>query len=206
MNGTIPTSNEGWTFDLSSGPAKPKLANDGELVSLLGENDRWTQYENKTVYEIDCLVRQWIEENSKHSKWVKWYRYRRYTMKMVYEQIYAKPYVQSEAGNISYWLPKILSYYSTKIQRGGSILGKSYSKTIYTISPKRGKKAPYSLRLRLEWFAENDIMPTYSNMCLPKENLKPGHARNPRTDANMVARSERAKARYNERYNANRDR
>lgn len=204
MNGTIPISGSSdWVFNLDDSHDKPKLANDGELVSLLGEADKWQQYEDDLIYDLDCLVRAWITENSKHSKWVYNYRVRRYTMKMVYEQIFNKPYELD--GRINRWLPKILAYYSTRVQKCGSICGKMYNKTIYTISPKRINRPPYSLRLRLEWFAEQGIMPTYSNMCLPKDTLKPGHARNKKTDANMVARSERAKARYNERY-ADRDR
>lgn len=203
MNGPTPTDD--WVFNLGASNNKPRIAHSGELIALLGESDRWAQYENEVVYELDCLVRQWIEENSKHAKWVKHYICRRYTMKMVYEQIYDTPYEQNTIKGINNWLPRILRYYSTRVQRGGSIYGKSYKKTIYTISPKRGKGKPYSLKLRLEWYADQGIMPTYKNMSLPKDNLRPGHARNPKTDANMIARSERAKARYNERY-ADRDR
>ena len=202
MNG--PTLTDDWVFELGKPSTKPKLANDGELVALLGESDRWAQYQNETVYELDCLVREWIRVNSQHAKWKSHYLCRRYTMKMVYEQIYDNKYEDNTIKGINSWLPRILKYYSTRVQKGGSIYGKTYKKTIYTISPKRLKKPPYSLKLRLEWFAEQGIIPTYTNMCLPKDNLQPGHARNPRTDANMVARSERAKARYNERY-ADRD-
>ena len=199
MNGTIPTSgSDDWVFDLSDAPVKPKLANDGELVSLIGESDRWQQYENSLVYELDSLVRDWIAVNSKHSKWKSHYMCRRYTMKMVWEQIFGKPYERDS--KIDVMLPRILAYYSSKIQTCGSIHGKWYNKKIYTISPKRIKRPPYSLRLRLEWFAEQGIMPTYSNMCLPKENLKAGHARNPHTDKNMELRREAARKRYNERY------
>lgn len=194
----FPTSSDGWVFDLGGKQEKPKLDNDGELVSLLGEPDRWQQYENELVYELDSLVRQWIETNSKHAKWKSHYLCRRYTMKMVYEQIYNKPYDNDM--KVAAWLPRILKYYSTRVQRGGSIYGKSYNKSIYTISPKRVKKPPFSLKLRLEWFSEQGIIPTYTNMRLPKEDLQPGHARNPKTEANMQARRERAKARYQERY------
>lgn len=201
-----PTLTDDWVFDLGAPLEKPKLANDGELVSLLGESDRWAQYENELIYELDSLVRDWIKVNSRHAKWKSHYMCRRYTMKMVYEQIYGKPYdYKAEGiGKVNNILPKILAYYSSRVQACGSIYGKSYNKTIYTISPKRINKPPYSLRLRLEWFAEQGIIPTYTNMCLPKHNLQPGHARNPRTDANMQARRERARARYNERY-ADRD-
>ena len=200
MNGTghINSSSDDWVFDLSGTPAKPTLANDGELVSLLGENDRWMQYNNELVYQLDCLVRDWIAVNSKHAKWVQNYRKRRYTMSMIYEQIFGKPYDNDM--KVAMNLSKILAYYSSKIQKGAWLQGKMRSKTVYTISPRRLKKPPYSLRLRLEWFAEQGIIPTYTNMCLPKDSLKPGHARNKKTDANMKARSERAKARYNERY------
>ena len=133
-------------------------------------------------------------------KWKHSYKMRRYTMKMVYEQIYNKTWTPEVGGKIAYRMSKILAYYSSRMQKAGSINGKNYSKTIYTIAPSRLKKPPYSLRLRLEWLAEQKLLPTYENMALPKDILKQGHARNPKTEENMRKRSEAAKRVYREKY------
>lgn len=196
-----PTHTSDWVFDLGK-PERPRLASDGELVNLIGETDRWQQFENDLIYELDCLVRDFIKENSKHAKWKTNRLMRRYTMSMVYELVYGRKYdhMDCECSKVNYWLPRILAYYSTKVQKSAYINGKLKNKTVYTLSPKRINRPPYSLRLRLEWFAEQGVMPTYSNMCLPKDNLKAGHARNPKTDRNMELRRERARARYRERY------
>lgn len=188
-----------WRFDLSAEPEKPKLA-DPNLSHWLGDAERWKQYTNERVYEADCLVRQWIAEMSTNVKWRTSAKLRRYTMAMVFEQLYGRPYDHSRDAKMQAVLPKVLAYYSTKVQKSASINGKFTSKTVYTISPGRLKKPPYSLRLRVEWLAERGEVPGPHNMCLPKDKLKPGHARNPRTNANMERRSREAKDRYNERY------
>ena len=187
-----------WEFDRPGKPEKPKLADPG-LAHWLGDSERWRQYTDDRVYEVDSLVRQWLGEMSKNVKWRTTTRLRKYTMAMVFEQIYGRPYDHSRDAKMQIVLPRVLAYYSTKVQKAGSIGGKFTSKTVYTVSPGRLKKPPYSLRLRVEWLAERGEVPGPKNMCLPKD-LKPGHARNPRTNANMERRSREAKDRYNERY------
>jgi hypothetical protein len=121
----------------------------------------------------------------------------------MFEQLYGRKASQKNKGDITRLrrLTKVLAYYSTKIQKAGMIRGKNYTKTVYTLSLKLYKKRPpYSLRLRLQWLTDQGIMPTWHNMQLPKDDLKPGHARNPKTDENMRIRRERAKQRYNEKY------
>ena len=137
---------------------------------------------------------------SKNSTWKQSKNRRRYTMSMVFEQIYGRKYDRYQDCRITNQFAKVLAYYSSKIQKSGSIMNKNYSKTIYTISPKRIKKPPYSLKLRVEWLAEQGLIPNGNNMQLPKDDLKPGHARNPRTDENMRKRREEARRIYEERY------
>ena len=175
-------------------------AENEELLPYLADPKRWEQYQNESLYKMDKLIRKWIEINSKSSKWMSSYKYRRYTLSMVVEQAFGEKYDAKRHGRYVNQIARLLAYYSSKVQKGGSINGRSLSKTIYTISPKRGKGAPFSLKLRLEWLSERGELPTWRNMRLPKDDLKPGHARNPKTDENMRLRRERAKARYNERY------
>ena len=64
------------------------------------------------------------------------------------------------------------------------------------------KQKPYSLKLRLEMYREQGIIPSVNNMKIPHDKMlcKPGHAINARTNANMEKRSQLARERYNERY------
>ena len=195
------TPDGGWPFQFGGKAPEPKLPEgSNELLPYLASADRWEQYNNPVVYEIDSLVRQWIETMSKSKAWSRTTSMRRYTMSMVFEQIYGRKYDCSKDAKIVKPLTTILAYYSTKIQKSGSINNKVYTKTIYTISPSRLRKPPYSLKLRLEWLEERGELPTWRGMALPKEDLKPGHARNPKTEANMERRREAGRARYNERY------
>ena len=94
-----------------------------------------------------------------------------------------------------------MTYYSTRKQKEGSILGKKINKTIYTLSLRRYKRlAPFSLKLRIPWLEEQGKVPTWHNMQLVKDTLETGHARNKKTDENMRRRREQAQAAYRERY------
>lgn len=199
MPGFTTTTPDGeWRFDFED-PKPPKIEN-VELLPYLGEPDRWEQYTDAMTYEMDSMIREWIATMCKVPSWKRSYRNRRYTMSMVIEQVYGRPYDQAKDQKRVMRLSRILAYYSTRVQNGGSINGKSYAKTIYTISPNRLNKPPYSLKLRLEWLAERGEVPTHRNMALPKDDLKPGHARNPRTEKNMEKRREQARQRYRDRY------
>ena len=194
-----------WVFDLEGEkPQKPELAYDDKLVPLLSNPKVWEQFQNPVVYEIDCLIRKWIELCSHNVKWARAAKYRKYTIGMVVEQIYGRKWDQSKDGSRTYLYSRIIAYYSSRIQKEAYIAGKRVKKTVYTISPARLSKPPYSLRLRLEWLAERGEVPNAWNMKLPEDDLKKGHARNPKTDANMERRRREAKDKYNERYNRKR--
>lgn len=191
-----------WVFDLN-GESKPVdiPSETYKNLSYIGEPKRWEQYSDPFTYEFDRLVRQWFDKMIENKAWVRSRNKRRYTMSMMIEQLYGRKYdVSKDAVNVVK-MAKILAYYSTRVQKSGSINNKMYTKTIYTLSPTRYKNVlPYSLKLRLEIFAEQGIIPDYHNMTLPRDNLKPGHARNPKTDANMERKREEGRRKYNERY------
>jgi len=190
-----------WEFHLGEEPPKllPKQQ-DELLVPIFADRDKWANYSDLFLYEAEKALRKWIALCSKNSKWRGQQKYRRYTFKMLYEEIFGKPYTQAETAPYMPRLVKLFSYYSSRIQKAGSINNKMYSKTIYCISPARLEKPPYSLRLRIEWFAERGEVPNNWNMKLPKDSLKAGHARLPLTEANMERRREEGRRRYNERY------
>lgn len=195
------STTDNWVFDLGD---KPPVDIPGQQYSdlpYISEPDRWEQYSNQFVYEFDRLLRQWFERMCQNQTWVKSYKKRRYTMSMMIEQLYGRKYDNAKDGSNTRIMAKILAYYSSRIQKAVSINGKHYSKTAYVLSPTRYHgMVPYSLKLRLEWYAERGILPTQTNMCLPTDNLKPGHARRGRTEANMQRMREEGRKRYNERY------
>lgn len=207
------TTNDGeWEFSFDDTPSIPDLPvhdpheqQGPEAPGYLDGPGKWENYSDLVIYELEALLRKWFAMKIGSGVWDndKPGRRRRYTCKMMYEQLYGKlPDPKDQGDRVKLRrLPKVLSYYSTRIQASGSINGKKMTKTIYTLSPKLYKtRPPYSLRLRLQWLAEKGELPTWHNMMLPRDDLKIGHARNKRTDENMELRRDRAKQRYNERY------
>lgn len=197
------TTGDSWTFRLDKEASKPSLPEEPSMAtSYLAGADRWANWCDDTLYECDCLVRQLFEAKKDDPRWNQSNaRYRRFTTGMVFEMIFGRKYENGRDAKAASRLSQVLAYYSTRVAKSGSINGKKYTKTIYTLSPKRYRtKPPYSLRLRLEWLQERGELPTWRNMAVPKDDLKPGHARNKRTDENMERRREQAKRRYNERY------
>lgn len=203
MQGFTTTADGDWEFNLAD-PEPPKIHNDTyEMAPILGTAEQWNNYTNQILYDWEVLVRQWILRHAENHKWASYSKNRRYTMKMVIEEITGEEYDQAKFAKVTPVLRKILEFYSTKVAKSGSINGKNYTKTIYTVSQKRVKsQKPISLKLRLEMFKEQGIIPTVNNMQLHSKRayLKPGQARNPRTQATIDKRRAAAKERYNERY------
>lgn len=155
---------------------KDPLPNKG-ILPIIGNHKQWEQYTNEFIYKFDSLVREFIETMRHNANWYRHYMERRYTYSMIIERLYGRPYDQKVDQKNLNAACRILAYYSSRIQKGGIINGKNYSKTIYTLSPKIKDKPPYSLRLRLEWLTERGIIPSSKNMKLPKDNLRPGERR-----------------------------
>lgn len=192
-----------WEFRLDGSdevPEELKAPDPENYINYLGTADQWKNYSDPFVYEADKAMRQWIEKMKQNNQWRTSYRRRRYTARMLFEEVFQKKYDGQTDMKMMMRFTKVCAYYSTKINKNGSIRGKNYSKSIYTIGPKRLEKPPFSLRLRVEWLTEQGELPNTRNMKLPKDDLKPGHARNPKTEENMRRRSERAKQQYRERY------
>lgn len=201
MQGFTTTPDGKWSFQLGGQTPEIELPEESmELLPYLAGSERWEQYHDDTLYMLDSKVRTWMETCAASKEWCRRAKLRKYTMSMVFEQIFGRKYDVSKDAKYVNRFANILAYYSSRVQKSGSIKGKTYTKTIYTLSPTRLKKPPYSLRLRLEWYEQTGTMPTYGNMKLPKDDLKPGHARNPKTEANMERRREEGRRRYNERY------
>lgn len=151
----------------------------------------WENYSDELVYQADKRIREWIE--TMKPTWKKQSRFkRRYPFKDLAQilGIDKEVYQKKNFNKIS----KVFAYYSTKYAKEAKING-IHKKNVYTISPARLKLQPYSLKLRLEQMEGEG---TWRNFQLPKDDLEKGHARFPRTEANMQKRSEEAKRKYNE--------
>lgn len=218
MAGFTTTDNGDWEFSFEDTPDIPDLPVHDPLEQqgpvtpgYLEGPGKWENYSDVVIYELESLLRKWFEIKVKTDEWKKDKRgyYRRFTCGMVYEQLYGHPPNMKEHDDQVKLrrMPKLLAYYSSRIQKEGSIRGKKLTKRIYTLSPRLYKsKPPYSLRLRLEWLSEKGELPCWQNMRLPKDDLQAGQARNPKTNENMRIRREKARQRYNDKYNRNRTR
>lgn len=184
----------------SEASSKPKEMKPlvGQAAAYLADEECWKNYENEMLADIEIALRSWMEEMSRLPAWKTTNAKRRkYTFSMVFELVTGEKYVQKKHANqIKAWTT-LLKYYSSRVQKSGNINGKFYSKTVYMLSPARLKRPPYSIRLRIPWLAENGYAMDKRTM----ENLngdlcQPGHARNPRTEANMRQRSKKARERY----------
>lgn len=216
MPGFTTTDEGGWVFSFEDKPdiqtelpmISPSDPNTVEPPNYLGKPDKWKNYTDMILYEAELLLRKFFELKQSDKNWTcSAAYYRRNTLGMIYVELYGEPVNNRDklCQKRMRRLSNLLAYYSTRIQKEGSVRGKKTNKKIYTLSLKRYEKLPpYSLRLRIEWLAEQGKVPCWQNMKLPKDDLKPGHARNPKTDENMEKRRERAKERHNEKYNRHR--
>lgn len=211
MPGFTTTSDGGWSFSFSEEPEIPDLpvhdpldSAGPKVVGYLDDPKRWENYSDLVIYELEVLLRKFLETKLDDPNWkgAKTY-WKRYTCGLMFEQLYGRRPNMKDHDDIVKLrrMPRLLAYYSSKVQKAGMVRGKQYTKTVYTLSLRRYKKnLPYSLRIRLKDMQEKGEIPTWQNLRLPKDDLKPGHARNPQTDENMRRRRERAKQIYNERY------
>lgn len=162
----------------------------GWAVPYLSDEKAWDNYSDDIVYEVDKAIRSWGEQMRSH--WSRKGMDRRYQFSTLLGLLGVDVNVNNNKNYNK--IARIFAYYSTKVQKETFIDGVR-KKNVYTISPSRLRRPPYSLRLRLEQF---DGPRDGRSMQLPKDDLEKGHARNPRTEANMQRRSEEARRRYNE--------
>jgi len=186
------TTGEYWEFSFED-PKPPVKPNPNPHMSTgyLEGAGKWENFTDDKLYEAECLLRAFLEDKKNNDyKWNKQSKWRKYTCRMMFEILYGREWSPQESA-ITSRLSKLMGYYSTRILKSGTtIRGKNTKKKVYILSAKRLEKPPYSLKLRLEWLTEKNELPCWQNMKLPKD-LKPGHARSPKTDANMQARRQK---------------
>lgn len=194
-------SDEGWSF----GESKPKFESPRspipyEAMPWLNDPEMMAKYEDPYIYDMEVKLRNWIKEMSKYPKWKNNVKNRRYTFGMLWEFVYGEKYDQKKHAKHIRRGINLFSHYSSRVQKAGTFDGKTRFKTTYVISPKRADCRPYGLKLRVEWLIANGYKLREDNMCDP-DRLMPGHARSPRTEANMERRREVGRQKYRERFN-----
>lgn len=166
---------------------------------MLCRPDAWANYSDDLVYEVDKRLRKWAST----MKWTKRGLDRRYTFREIAEILGLYKEIGKGANYAK--IARVFAYYSTRIQRDTTVNGVR-KKKVYTLSPARFRnRLPYSLRLRMEEMGDSGTEDP-RRLRLPADNLEPGHARNPRTEANMARRSEEIRRRFNEYQRERRER
>lgn len=174
------------------------VIHDAAVPFIAGEKE-WENYTDDIVYETDKAMREWIETMRQDTTWSRSQKSRRYRFSQLFRILFHKEWDNKQYGKYMLRISKVFAYYSSRLTTTSKDdTGKWGSKTGYVISPSRLKQPPYSLKLRLEWLAQQGKIPTAQNMKLPKDNLEIGHARNPKTEANMERRRQQKRDRYNE--------
>lgn len=171
-------------------------------MAFLSDPQMWRNWEDVELAKAEEMLRDWIERMCEIPSWRSTRsKKRRYTFSMLFELVTGERYEQRKHAKYIRTWTTLFRYYSSRIQNAASIDGKMYSKTIYVISPKRLERPPYSLRLRIPWLVEHGMAIDQRTMTNPQSDvLRPGHARNPRTEESMRRRREEMRRRYNERY------
>lgn len=167
-----------------------------DIVPFIKDPKQWEQYLDPFIYDLDVLIRDLIRDLSARNEW-KYFKNRRYTCGMIFQALYGRKADNTRDTKIIYRMGKILSAYARTKKKTGSIDGVMYRKPVYTLPGNIDNIPPYSLKLRVEWLMDRDIIPDRLNMRLSNE-LKAGHARNPLTEANMEERREAGKRRWQE--------
>lgn len=187
---------DGWIFegDLDQAPS----AIDFEPYRYITTQEQWDNYTNEEANDFEMRLRGFLQYMKEHPK----YRAainRRFTYQMIYERLYGE-LPREKTGYKSNTYRKIISYYSTRVM-SDTFIGDKRCKRVYVLSYKRLEKRPWCIKNRIQWLLEHGESIDQGKLRLIKKQLQVGHARNPRTEANMEKRRERARKAYNAKYN-----
>lgn len=171
-----------------------------ELMKTTPES--WKNYTDPFLYEYEKDLRAWFAVQLKENPAFtarKNAKYRKYTLSMMMQELYGRPYTRELDGKLRLRMHKVLQHYSSKVTKSYTAPDGTHKNTAaYTFSIKRiQEQPPYSMKLRLEYLQERGQIPTKQNMLLHTEELKPGHARSKKTEAHLQARVQRGKENWN---------
>lgn len=182
---------EGWDLgkekpeDLHLKDPAPRWA-----IPYIATPEAMKNYSDDLIYETDKRLREFIE--SMKGKWSKRGMDRRISFGDLTKLLGLDEAVKKRKNYNS--VARVFAYYSCRTYKETNINGVR-KKKVYMLSPWRLRRLPYSLRLRIEML-QDGCHP--KQMELPKDDLEMGHARNPRTEANIERRKEDARNAFNE--------
>lgn len=192
-----PFENGAWAIENE----KPiKMGNDfvpAKAQPYMGEAS-WRQYSDMEVYQVDKLMREWLREMTKSSRWCRTRNLRRYKFSEIFKLLLGRDYDRKADVHLARKLSKLFAYYCSSVRKShyDKASNRWQNKTDYCISSKALNRPAYSLRLRLEEMQANGIMPTAANMRLPSSITK-GHSIYPNTERIMREREARGKEAFN---------
>ncbi len=172
---------------------------DLDVVPYISDPKAWDQYGNDVLYDAEVRLRDWLTKMSEDSTFCRKYTARTFRFSQVFQILYGRPYDIKRDGGYATTLSRLFRYYCSKTSKNTAdkITGKIKSKTSFTFSVARLSRPAYSLKLRLEMFRKDGIIPTAANMKLPKD-ISIGECRNPLTEAHRASQREAARKRYND--------
>lgn len=157
------------------------------LAPYITDKERWKNYTNDILYELECMLREFISSQPK--TWYRCVRKRRYTFSMMFLILIGHKFDIRKDAKYMRPLSTLMNYYSTRIVNSTTIDGVKTNSRVYVLSKKRLERPAYSLRLRIEMMNEAGRTPDPRSLRInDAELLKPGHARNPQVDANIEKR------------------
>lgn len=171
---------------------------------FLANQKAWDQYHNEYLYQVEKKLRAFIEEASKNPSWKKAVN-RTFMYSQLFELVMGRPYGSDEDDpKYTSLISRVFAYYSIKVTANyyDRKTKRQRSKTGYRLSATRLNNPPWSLKLRLEWFADNGIVPNGLNMKPEYKDLKKGHHRIPKCEDTMQKRREEGRRRYEQRQSA----
>ena len=162
---------------------KPVLEEQPIQKSYLAAPGRWDNYSDDKLYEMECLLREWLE--TKRGGWGSSSQSaRKFTAKMVYKILYGENTEPTPAETKR--MNRLLNHYASRKycrdKKTGkdnrtTIFGKQVRCNVYLLKASKLDNPPYGLRLRLEWLAEHGKLPTFDNMRLENDKARhPGRA------------------------------
>ena len=158
------------SFKFSFEQPKPVFEETPLSQPYLSGPGRWENYTDDKLYEMECLLREWLE--TKRYGWgTSQQSARKFTAKMLYAILYGEDVKITPMETKR--LNRLMNHYSTKkycknkttgVDNRTTIYGKRVYSNVYLMSARKLDNPPYSLRLRLEWLEKQGKLPTYANM------------------------------------------
>lgn len=188
----------GWIFSDGKKPEpQEKWPVSSEPYMLLTTDEQWENYSDAEAYDFEVRLRAFLEYMQGKTTYNTAMR-RRFSYKQIYQRLYGTE--TSGKNHQDTTNRAICAWYSSRILGDTEVRGKRV-KQCFVLAPSRLSKPPWCIKLRLEWYMERGEAVNAAMLRVHHKQLKSGQARNPRVQANMDKRKEKARAAYNAKYN-----